>query len=289
MNFQEKTIRSISHININQHIDRVRLYTCDGNDVHEHCHDGKKWVVGALESGGEHVSATNSTLDHVHVFCTSNGEVCEWIYDKKGGWDFGKLEREAPLRGYMVARSTAAVSWHKSLHDQHHIRLFTCDGVTVRERCCDGGRWSFGALSQQAEMVTAAQFHEGHLRVYCTNGDSTTEWCYDGNKGWYKGDAKLTSLTQAIGRPVATSATAWTEGPSRSPRLRLYVSDGVDIHEFCFDSRGWTKGGFTTKGQQVSATFAGTLQLLCTTDGEIRRWEYDREHERWNQGESCVC
>ena len=85
--------------------------------------------------------------------------------------------------------STACINWFDS-NNQLHIRIYSCDGYTVTERCNDGTGWTTGTFSQPGSQVSAMCWNAGgtHIRVYCTANDITTEWCADpGTSGWTQG------------------------------------------------------------------------------------------------------
>ena len=52
--------------------------------------------------------------------------------------------------------------------------------------------------------------------------------------------------------PIGTASVSWTD--SGGTHLRVYVTDGYNVTERCFDNNAWTTGGFSAKGGQVSAT-----------------------------------
>ncbi|HEV2816034.1 MAG TPA: hypothetical protein VGW40_02240 [Allosphingosinicella sp.] len=85
---------------------------------------------------------------------------------------------------------TASICWIDS-GGQLHIRVYSCDGYNVTERCNDGSGWTNGQLNQPGSAVSAICWQAGggvHIRVYCTFEDTTTEWCIDpGASGWTQG------------------------------------------------------------------------------------------------------
>jgi len=86
--------------------------------------------------------------------------------------------------------STASVSWLDS-GGTIHIRVYSCDGYKVYERCWDGSSWSNGSFGPQPGSSVSATCWQGSgglsIRVYCTFEDKTTEWCIDQGGGWYVG------------------------------------------------------------------------------------------------------
>ena len=85
---------------------------------------------------------------------------------------------------------TCATSWFDSGHNLH-IRVYSCDGNTVTERCADGNGWTTGATfpGSQASVTTWADSAGQHIRLYVTYRDTTTEYCYDpGSTSWTKGE-----------------------------------------------------------------------------------------------------
>ncbi len=85
--------------------------------------------------------------------------------------------------------STASISWFDS-GNVLHIRVYSCDGYTVTERCEDGNGWTTGAFSQAGSAVSAICWNASdgvHIRVYCTFEDKTTEWCMDPGASWTQG------------------------------------------------------------------------------------------------------
>jgi hypothetical protein len=63
---------------------------------------------------------------------------------------------------------------------------------------------------------------------------ASSEKAFDG-ESWYSGSLK------APGQSV--SATAWVDP---KPHIRVYVTEGGKIVEYCWDDNGpWRKGGFT--------------------------------------------
>jgi hypothetical protein len=84
---------------------------------------------------------------------------------------------------------TAVVNWIDGVGTVH-IRVYTCDGYTVNERCGDGNGWHNGVFSAPGSQVSATCWTDqagAHIRVYCTFEDGTTEWCNDPNSDWTKG------------------------------------------------------------------------------------------------------
>ncbi|MBV9884606.1 MAG: hypothetical protein JO276_16480 [Sphingomonadaceae bacterium] len=84
---------------------------------------------------------------------------------------------------------TAAINWIDG-GGQVHIRVYTTDGYTVRERCWDGNGWTDGSFSQAGAQVSATCWMSGgnlSIRVYCNFQDETTEWCIDQGGSWYQG------------------------------------------------------------------------------------------------------
>jgi len=85
--------------------------------------------------------------------------------------------------------ATAVVSWLDG-GGQLHIRVYSCDGYTVTERCADGQGWTTGQFSQPGAAVSATCWNASdgaHIRVYCTFEDKTTEYCWDPATGWTQG------------------------------------------------------------------------------------------------------
>lgn len=83
--------------------------------------------------------------------------------------------------------STASVSWLDS-GGTIHIRVYSCDGYTVIERCWDGSGWTNGGFKEAGSAVSATAWGEANIRVYCTFQDKTVEYCWDnGGSGWYQG------------------------------------------------------------------------------------------------------
>jgi len=84
---------------------------------------------------------------------------------------------------------TAAVNWVDS-SGQVHLRVYSCDGYNITERCWDGSGWTDGSFKASGSAVSAtAWLANGNLsiRVYCTNDDKTVEWCIDQGGSWYVG------------------------------------------------------------------------------------------------------
>jgi hypothetical protein len=84
--------------------------------------------------------------------------------------------------------STASVSW-KDSSGNAHVRVYSCDGYNIIERCFDGS-WTTGALTAPANEVSATSWPNGSsvsIRVYCTFEDKTVEWCQDDGGAWYEG------------------------------------------------------------------------------------------------------
>jgi hypothetical protein len=86
--------------------------------------------------------------------------------------------------------ATAVTSWLDS-GGQIHIRVYSCDGYNVTERCWDGtGGWTNGSFAQKGGAVSVTSWQGGgglSIRVYCTFEDKTIEWCIDQGGGWYQG------------------------------------------------------------------------------------------------------
>jgi hypothetical protein len=84
---------------------------------------------------------------------------------------------------------TASLNWFDS-SGQLHIRVYSCDGYNVIERCNDGQGWTTGEFSEAGSQVSATTWADSagqHIRVYCTFQNLTTEWCNDPGTGWTKG------------------------------------------------------------------------------------------------------
>ncbi|RYD56766.1 MAG: fucose-binding lectin protein [Sphingomonadales bacterium] len=83
---------------------------------------------------------------------------------------------------------TAAVNWVDS-GGAVHLRVYSCDGYTITERCWDGQSWVNGFTCPGSQVsATAWQDNAGlHLRVYATFQDNTTEWCFDPGSNWQVG------------------------------------------------------------------------------------------------------
>lgn len=95
--------------------------------------------------------------------------------------------------------STAAASWIDG-SQQLHLHVFSCDGYNVTERLAGAGAggdgWADGTLNVPGAAVSATAWVDsngGHIRVYCTSEDATTEWCLDGDSStsWYQGQYTL--------------------------------------------------------------------------------------------------
>jgi hypothetical protein len=89
--------------------------------------------------------------------------------------------------------ATASASWIDA-QGGLHLHVFSTDGFTVTERYAapSTNGWTDGTLSQPATALSATAWVDpngGHVRVYCTNEDATTEWCLDGDTAtqWYQG------------------------------------------------------------------------------------------------------
>lgn len=257
----------------------LRFYPCDGRSVSEHCSNGKNWTLGAFNAPAEHVSAT--AVPALRVFCTHDGFVREWIYTSDFGWVTGSLEHAMPLPNGVIAKSTAAVSWTDSWTGKPRLRLYTCDGHRVTERCFDGKEWTQGSFSQPGELVTATVFAQKHLRVYCTNNNVTTEWCYDSDSGWHQGELSIGGAGQGGSKYVSTAAISWTSGVSQTPHIRLYVSDGTTVSEYGYDGSRWGEGGFSKPGHVVAATRQFDMKVYCSTGADTQLWIYEKG---WKNG-----
>ena len=86
--------------------------------------------------------------------------------------------------------STAAISWMDG-NGQVHLRVYSCDGYKVTEKCFDGSAgWTQGALTAPASAVSATCWDAGgdvSIRVYCTFEDKTTEYCGHPDGSWVPG------------------------------------------------------------------------------------------------------
>jgi hypothetical protein len=84
--------------------------------------------------------------------------------------------------------STAAVSWFDTSKNLH-IRVYSCDGYAVTERCADGQGWTTGFQCSGSDVsATVWQDSAGeHIRIYVTSDDTTVEWCNDPGTGWTQG------------------------------------------------------------------------------------------------------
>lgn len=84
---------------------------------------------------------------------------------------------------------TASVSWTDA-SGTVHIRVYSCDGYTVIERCWDGSSWTGGGFKAAGSDVSATCWQwqgQTSIRVYCTFQDKTIEYCSDGGGDWYQG------------------------------------------------------------------------------------------------------
>ena len=90
---------------------------------------------------------------------------------------------------FSFPQNTASVSWVDS-NGIAQLHVYSSDGNMVTERYWAGNGWATGTLSQKGSAVSAtAYFLQGqaYLRVYCTFEGTTTEYCRDGDSGWYQG------------------------------------------------------------------------------------------------------
>lgn len=91
--------------------------------------------------------------------------------------------------------STAVVNWFDTA-GQLHIRVYSCDGYEVIERCNDGNGWVTGQFKAPGSHVSATAWMAGNganIRVYCTSDDVTTEWvCDPANTSWTQGTCTTT-------------------------------------------------------------------------------------------------
>jgi hypothetical protein len=84
---------------------------------------------------------------------------------------------------------TAAASWFDK-SGQLHIRVYSCDGYEITERCNDGHGWvnGFVCTGSQASVTVWSDSAGEHIRLYATYQNNTTEWCNDpGTSGWTTG------------------------------------------------------------------------------------------------------
>lgn len=75
------------------------------------------------------------------------------------------------------------------------LRVYSSDGYNVTERMTISTGWVDGPLSVPGNAISAISWtnSEGvYVRVYCTDADSTTEWCLDpGATTYYEGQYTL--------------------------------------------------------------------------------------------------
>lgn len=85
------------------------------------------------------------------------------------------------------SKTTASVSW---VDKAIHLRVYSSDGATVTERCWEAKGWTNGTFKQAGGAVSATCFYvDGpFIRVYCTKGGVTTEYCKDKAGPWYQGN-----------------------------------------------------------------------------------------------------
>lgn len=89
---------------------------------------------------------------------------------------------------------TAAVSWLDGSGNTM-TRVYSTDGYNVIERAWNGTGWSTTNFSAQGSAVSATAQNRGGtpwIRVYCTNDDTTVEWCSDDGANWYQGSYTTT-------------------------------------------------------------------------------------------------
>lgn len=73
------------------------------------------------------------------------------------------------------------------------LHVFSTDGYTVTQRYSAGGTngWVTGGFNEPGSAVSTTAWLDSagaHVRVYCTNDDTTTEYCWDpGSTVWTKG------------------------------------------------------------------------------------------------------
>ena len=71
---------------------RSRVYSSDGYNVIERCHDGDGWTTSQFKQPGRHVSAMQWTIGDmtfIRVYCTSDGTTTEWCWDSLTEWTKG--------------------------------------------------------------------------------------------------------------------------------------------------------------------------------------------------------
>jgi hypothetical protein len=88
-------------------------------------------------------------------------------------------------RQLLVTQSTAAISWTPG----KNLRVYSCEGANVTEKCYDGTAWTVGAFEQPGQFVSATCTFDDNLIiwVFVTNNGTTTEH-YSINEGpWQPG------------------------------------------------------------------------------------------------------
>lgn len=91
--------------------------------------------------------------------------------------------------------------------------------------------------------------------------------------------------------PIATAAVNWFD-TSNQLHIRVYSTDGYNITERCWDSQGWTTGGFAAPGGAVSATAwtasdGAHVRVYATNDDATTEWCFDPA-TNWTQGSYTV-
>lgn len=99
-------------------------------------------------------------------------------------------------------------------------------------------------------------------------------------------------MTDNATMPIGTAVVSWQD--SNGLHIRVYSTDGYNVIERCTDtgSSGWTAGGFTAQGSDVSATCwqdnAGLhIRVYCTFEDGTTEWCLD-PGSSWTQGAYTV-
>lgn len=91
--------------------------------------------------------------------------------------------------------------------------------------------------------------------------------------------------------PIKTEVVSWQD--TSGIHLRVYSSDGYNVIERCADpGSGWTTGGFSAPGSDVSATCwvdnAGVhIRVYCTFQDGTTEWCFD-PGSGWTKGQYTV-
>jgi hypothetical protein len=91
--------------------------------------------------------------------------------------------------------------------------------------------------------------------------------------------------------PVGTASVCWQDNSGL--HLRVYWTDGNNIHERLADSNGWQDGTLNVPGSDVSAitwqdSAGAHIRVYATQADQITEWCQDPGSTAWQKGQFTV-